>query len=361
MGAEQPRDLSERVVGAAERVLEVKGYVSPIELLMQMRLLQPAAVRRWENGECDCLEPFIQGSSKKLSMVWDIFAVWARSKQMSPVRAALRSSGREQSHDLRISADGATQIEEFFRTCYAAPDLTPSKLEALTSKLNKPPDLVVFKTVSDSATCGECGAEIESGGFLFREKTVSLCLTCADLDRLEFLPSGDAALSRRARKHSALAAVVVEFNRRAKRYERRGVLVSPEAITLAEAECRSDAERRAARSERAVGQRAEADVAFMREMAGMIVGLYPGCPPAEAADIAAHAGLRGSGRVGRSLAGRHLQEEAIRLAVVAHVRHVHTRYDELLMEGMARQDARAAIADRIVAVLSQWRRGSERP
>jgi hypothetical protein len=108
-----------------------------------------------------------------------------------------------------------------------------------------------------------------------------------------------------------------------------------------------------------VEKRAEADVAFVREMADAIVRMFPGCPAEEAADIAGHAGLRGSGRVGRSLAGRHLQEEAVRLAVVAHVRHVHTRYDELLMSGVARQDARVAVASRIDSVLSQWRCAQE--
>src|SRR5438874_6527677 len=53
------------------------------------------------------------------------------------------------------------------------------------------------------------------------EKSQSLCLSCADLDRLVFLPAGDTALSRRARKHSPLSAVVVRFSRARGRYERK--------------------------------------------------------------------------------------------------------------------------------------------
>ena len=41
---------------------------------------------------------------------------------------------------------------------------------------------------------------------------------------LVFLPSGDAALTRRARKASKLSAVVVQFSRTRKRSERQGVL-----------------------------------------------------------------------------------------------------------------------------------------
>ncbi|MGO9789040.1 MAG: DUF2293 domain-containing protein [Solirubrobacteraceae bacterium] len=59
-------------------------------------------------------------------------------------------------------------------------------------------------------------------------------------------------------------------------------------------------------------------------------------------EIAHHAAVRGSGRVGRSAAGRALQSEAIELAVLASVRHRDTRYDELLMSGVDRASARTA-------------------
>ncbi len=358
MGAEQPKNLNDRVVQAAERVLEVKGYVSPIDLLMQMQLLPPSCVRSWEKGAPDCLEPFIQGSAEKLARTFGIFAEWARAKGLAPVHASLRTSGRDQSHELRVTANADPRMEAFFRTYYAAADTPPRKLESLTNKVNKPPELAVFLTVSDTATCAECGAEIGRGGFLFREKETSLCLACADLDHLEFLPSGDAALSRRARKRSPLAAVVLQFNRRAKRYERRGLLVTAEAIAGAEQECLSDTEQRAAQRERGAVRRAQEDEELVRDMRDAILSLYPRCPPAEAADIALHTGRRGSGRVGRTAAGRDLHETALRLAVVAHVRHVHTRYDELLMAGTDRQDARTTVAAVIDSVLARWGRPS---
>lgn len=355
MGYEQPKDMNERVVQAARRVLDVKGFVSPIELLLQMQLLAPSNLRVWEKGVGDYLQSHIQGSPEKLARAFAIFADWARAERLVPIKASLRAPARDQAHELQVTADGNPRMEEFFRTYYAAADTPPRKLEALANKLNKPPELAVFMTVSDTATCAECGAEIAQGGFLFREKEASLCLACADLNHLEFLASGDAALSRRARKHSGLAAVVLQFNRRAKRYERRGILVTAEAIGRAEQECLSDADRRAAQRERGAERRTQEDAEFVRDMAAAICRLYPGCPPGEAADLAAHAGRRSSGRVGRSAAGRQLHEEALRLAVVAHIRHAHTRYDELLMTGAGRQDARSAIAAEIDEVLARWK------
>lgn len=354
MITQQSRDLNERVRRAAERALETNGYAAPIDLLVHLGFLQPAHVRHWEKGEHPSLEPHIQCGPQKLARAFELFKGWAQEKGMEPIRASLRGSSRDQPHELRVTAHADPATEAFYRTYYAAAG-TPRKREAVVKKINKPPDLVVFITVSEISKCSECGVAVERGEFLFREKTDALCLQCADLDHLEFLASGDAALSRRARKNSPLSAVVVQFNRRANRYERRGSLVTAEAIAKAREKCLTDADRRAAQRDRRAELSIREDEDLVREMAAAICTLYPGCPPAEAADIAAHTALRGSGRVGRSAAGRKLEEDALRLAVVAHIRHAHTRYDEMLMSGTARQDARAMVADKIDEILRRWR------
>ena len=105
VGIRQPKDLNERVRQAAERVLEAKGFVSPIELLVQMRLLAPPNVLFWEKGGCDCLEPHIQGGPKKLAQAFEIFTGWAQEKQLHPVKAALRGLSRDASHELCTSGE----------------------------------------------------------------------------------------------------------------------------------------------------------------------------------------------------------------------------------------------------------------
>jgi hypothetical protein len=90
-------------------------------------------------------------------------------------------------------------------------------------------------------------------------------------------------------------------------------------------------------------------------MAEGIARLFPGCPVERAQMIARHASVRGSGRVGRSAAGRALEPEALELAVAAAVRHEDTRYDELLMAGVEREVARARVRDEVARVLDNWR------
>jgi len=132
----------------------------------------------------------------------------------------------------------------------------------------------------------------------------ALCLACADLDHLVFLPPGDAALTRRARKYSTLAAVVLKWSRARKRYERQGLLVEAQATEKAEQECLADIEVRERRREREAAKR--------------------------------------------------FDEEAVRLAVVAHIRHTETEYDTLLASGYDRWDARAQVEERVDRVMSQW-------
>jgi len=200
-------------------------------------------------------------------------------------------------------------------------------------------------------TCAGCGG---SGSLLLMDDAGPLCMGCADLDHLVFLPAGDAALSRRARKASRLAAVVVRFSRSRKRYERQGILVEEAALRQAEAACLADEDARARRRERDRQRRAGQDVAFEARLAEAVVRLFPGCPAGRAEAIARHAGLRGSGRVGRSAAGRALDEQAVTLAVVASVRHQGTAYDELLMAGVPRGEARALVRPDIDRILAAW-------
>ena len=181
-----------------------------------------------------------------------------------------------------------------------------------------------------------------------------MCLVCADLDHLEYLPAGDPALSRRSRKHSTLSAVVVRFSRARKRYERQGLLVELPALELAEQDCLNDEERRARARERAGLARERADAEFVRAFADQVRAVYPSCPAAEADAIAGHACLKYSGRVGRSAAARQLDPVAVSLAVAAHVRHRHSQYDELLAQGWDRGDARHAVGGVVQGVLERW-------
>jgi len=216
-------------------------------------------------------------------------------------------------------------------------------------------EIKVFISHRDSK-CDECGEKLGRQAWItLEENKGALCLACADLDELLFLPTGDAALSRRSRKYSTLSAVVLKFSRARRRYERQGLLVEETALAKAEEECLVDGEVRERRKQRERERRAELDEEYVREFARNIRRLFPDCPEDREQKIAQHACLKYSERIGRSAAAKRFEDEVITLAVAAHVRHRETDYDELLARGWFRNQARAEVRDRVDAVLDEWR------
>jgi hypothetical protein len=344
--------LERRVVAAAEQALTRRRYVSPLDLLTGLGWVPLGLVTDWRQGRAPHLEAVAAVSADRLTDALEIFHRWAQSRDLHPSEFAYVTASRER-QPLRFTAAGDPARERAYRTHWMPANLPEPQRERLTARQSRPPDLVVQLPLT-AFTCVDCGRT--DADLLMMENAGPACLTCVDLDHLVFLQAGDAALTRRARQASRLSAVVVRFNRSRKRYERQGLLVEEAAVEQAEQQCLSDEEARARRRERDRHRREAADERFQQDLAEEIGRLFPGCPPTRAATISRHTGTRGSGRVGRSAAGRALDPDAVTRAVVASVRHEDTAYDELLMAGVPREQARERIRESIDGVLERWRR-----
>ena len=345
-------DIDRRVIGAAEAALAKRKFVTPIDVLVGVGWLEPRRVDEWRQGRVEYLERVTVANLGKISTAMRSFRRWAQARGLRPSETAYLARTRDR-RPLRFSKSGDSSIERAYRTHWVSPELSERKQARLAERQSRPPELVVVSPLGDF-TCSACGEG--QGGWLMMEDDAPVCMVCADMEHLVFLPGGDAALTRRARAGSRLSAVVVRFSRSRRRFERQGILVEEQALDGAELECLADGEAWARRRERDGQRRAGQDVELQARMAAEIVRLFPGCPPARAQSIAGHASVRGSGRVGRSAAGRALEPDALELAVAAAVRHEDTRYDELLMSGLARELARAQVRDEVLRVLDGWRR-----
>jgi hypothetical protein len=344
--------LRERVESAAGRALHDANAVSPVDVFCGIGWLAPSSVDRWRQGRVKALEQVIAVGPEKLADALELLSRWARAAGLVPGEVDYLAATRDR-RPLRFLVGDDDGVEAACRTHWISPELSETKRDRLSERQSKPPDLVVIEPVKEF-TCTGCG---DTGSYLIMEDAGPVCLTCADMDHLVFLPAGNAALSRRAKAGSGLAAVVVRWSRSRKRYERQGVLVEEAALARAEEQCLADADARQRRRERDAERRAGEDLEFQARLAKEIGRRYPGCPPGRAQAIATHAATRGSGRVGRSAAARALDPEAIRLAVVASVRHIDTGYDELLMSGTPRDLARERIRPAIDRILNAWQDG----
>jgi hypothetical protein len=342
--------LRQRVVKACQSALAERQFVSAPDVLVGLGWISPVQIGLWQQGRLSSLDELTQVSPEKITAAIELFTRWAQDQALIPVEITYQARTREHP-DLKFTVSGGTELERECRTHWMSPHLPEPKREQIVERKSKPADLLVISPLKDW-TCTECSG---TGGLLLMEGPGPLCMRCADLDHLVFLPAGDAALTRRAKKASGLSAVVVRFSRARKRYERQGLLVEETALERAEEQCLADADARARRGLRDQERRVDQDVTFQQELAREILRLFPGCIAERATAIARHAGARGSGRVARSAAGRALDPRMIELAVVASIRHEDTSYDELLMSGLARADARERVWPDVQATLESWR------
>lgn len=222
--------LTQRVVRAAEAALSERQFVSAIDVLVGMGWLAPSQVDAWRQGRVDSLERVTQVNLSKLSAAMKVFRSWARDQGLVPSETAYVVRTRDR-RPLRFTRSGDPAIERAYRTHWVSPALSETKRRRLEERQSRPDDLVVIWPINDW-TCARCSGT--GGDLLIMEAPGPLCLRCAQMDNLVYLPAGDAALTRRARKHSGLCAVVMQFSRARHRYERQGILVEEGALARAE-------------------------------------------------------------------------------------------------------------------------------
>jgi hypothetical protein len=342
-------DFKRRVEAAAAEALARQKFVTPVDVCVGLGWLRESNLEDWRRGRVDDLEYFLPVHDDRLIDLIVYLDQWAQARGLTRTETDYVSATRDR-RQLRFFTNGDPLEEVAWRSQWISAGIPADSRERIVKRQAAPPDLVVVQPVKDW-TCAECGG---TGDLLISGDKGPLCLTCADLDHLVFLPSGDAALTRRAKKASTLSAVVVRWSKTRKRYERQGLLVEEPALEQAEEQCLADSDARMRRRERDAERRVGEDLDMEARFTAQIVRLFPGCPAERAEAVARHTGLRGSGRVGRSAAGRSMDEKAVTLAVVASVRHEDTEYDSLLMSGVPRDEARDRIRPDIDRVLNAW-------
>jgi hypothetical protein len=226
MSSGSPNKLRSRVVDAAESSLARQGYTSAIDVLIGIGWLDPTTLQRWKQGQLSSLADGLQTKPARVAEAMEALRAWAIEKQLEPSETeyVARTAARPM---LRFSASGDEAIERLYRTHWLSRDLSERERGKIIAKANRAPELVVIQPLDRNWKCHRCGT---TGDLLMMETPGPACLSCVGLSSLEFLPAGDAAVSRRAKAASQVYAVVVRFSRSRKRYERQGLLVQPQAL-----------------------------------------------------------------------------------------------------------------------------------
>src|SRR5438045_7130404 len=103
MAVQNPNDLKSRVIAAAEAALRDHHAISPIDVLVGMRLLAPSNVEAWKKGRLNSLEEMIQGSEKKLETAFGMLAEWVRQKGLRPAEVRYTRATRNGAEELYVT------------------------------------------------------------------------------------------------------------------------------------------------------------------------------------------------------------------------------------------------------------------
>lgn len=320
--------IENRVAAIAEATLARQRFVTPIDVLVGLGWLTPADVSGWFKGNVTSLERCLEVSPSEIADALATLKDWATAHGLREWDTDYRG--------LKFNASRDPVAERIFRTRWSAtkesaPLIPPRRSREFRATALPYPSI-----------CSSCDSSAE---VLIKAKKGALCFDCVGLGHLVFLPSADAALTRRAKRASFMSVVVVCPTTRHYPYERLGILVANDALELAAQECLNDADARSMKDQ------------SRDDYAEAIRSQFPGCPPARAKAIAFHAVLVSRGaRRGVAAAGEHAPD-AVRRAVSDSVRHVDTDYDDMLLSGIDPKEARKRLQHSVVHILDNWRDG----
>ena len=131
-----------------------------------------------------------------------------------------------------------------------------------------------------------------------------------------------------------------------------GILAPRKIITKVQAEAEATKAKRAAKNAVAREYRRKKEEEANEKHVETLRELLPGIPEADAKAIVNHAFTVGSGRVGRT--SQLDVESKLIAATKAHIRHVYTEYDDLLVSLGDREMARDEVRDEVRKIFDSW-------
>jgi hypothetical protein len=124
-----------KVVNAVSTVLAKKNFVAPIDLFVEMGLLDKADLEAWRFGSIEYLERVLHGNLSKLNRILRILKLHAQSLNLKPSFTAYVRWGKKPRTRLRFSKNVDENLEIAYATHFVAmPTIEAQKREACVGK-----------------------------------------------------------------------------------------------------------------------------------------------------------------------------------------------------------------------------------
>ena len=227
----QQNNIEARVLKALDFLIEQKEYVSLIDVFLKMGFLYISQINLWKRCKIPYLEQVISCDKEIIVKIIKVFNDWTKAKQLI-AKEIVYFANTKHATPLKISNDPTCELEIIYRTHYFK-NISLQQQKLLLEKIYSPEELIVFKSIRDSS-CMNCKRALFKNMLFFIEEDKTLCLSCAELDHLIFLSSGNSSLTLKAKKYSSLVAVVLIYGHDKRRYKRQGILIEQQALKKAE-------------------------------------------------------------------------------------------------------------------------------
>jgi hypothetical protein len=125
------RELEQAAIGAADRCLKSMGYISMVDVLMEMGKLSREDYERWRFRKVPFLERVIQGNLAKINTVLRAVRSNSARGKMIASWTAYMSWGKGKREPLRFSKSGDPNLERAYATHYLLPRVPPASNQGL--------------------------------------------------------------------------------------------------------------------------------------------------------------------------------------------------------------------------------------
>jgi len=112
-------ELGAKAISAAEQLLQTKGFISAVDVLMALGKLSKENYERWRFRRVPHLEEVLPGSLNQFQFLLRTLRSYARDElKLKPSRTMYMSWGKGRRQPLRFSKYGSPHMEELYSTHY---------------------------------------------------------------------------------------------------------------------------------------------------------------------------------------------------------------------------------------------------
>lgn len=110
--------MRKRIWSCAGQLVDEKGYVSPVDLLVKMERITQKQLEDWRFKRIPYLERVVVGNLSKMKFILDELCEFGKTAKLKSSQTVYVSWGKGPNQRLRFSKSGDPRIETMYSTHY---------------------------------------------------------------------------------------------------------------------------------------------------------------------------------------------------------------------------------------------------